>query len=119
MKTTFAYYGLDKNKNFLQAPICKCGCGQYASILLTDKDVPGFMYELLEEHDCDYCAIFTVKNDNTVVMGVKIDGDIQVYNCIFEGKTRLLFWELQRDTEFHCYGLIEQIGEERYRIIME
>lgn len=118
-QTTFAYYGLDKTKNFLHAPTCQCGCGRRVNILLTDKDVPGFIYELLEEYECDCCAIFAVKLDNTVVMGIKIDGDIEVYNCTFDGDKMELFEVFQLDMEFHCYGLVEQIGEKEYRIIMD
>lgn len=118
-ETTFAYYGLDKHLNFLQAPICECGCGQYMNVILKDGDVYGIMHELLEEHDCDYCAIFTVKRDDTAITGVKIDGNIIVYDCKIDGQKKELFKAFQEDMEFHCYGLLEQVDEELYRIIME
>ena len=55
---TFKFYGLDATNNFLQAPICGCGCGEYANLILeTDSDVCGFMHVMLEEHDCDHCGI--------------------------------------------------------------
>ena len=33
----FGIYGLDKEKNFLQAPVCECGCGGKAVLLLKDE----------------------------------------------------------------------------------
>ena len=32
----FGAYGLDKEKNFMQAPTCECGCGG-KSVLLIDN----------------------------------------------------------------------------------
>ena len=119
IETTFAYYGLDKNLNFLQAPVCECGCGQCMNMVIKEDDVYGLMHELLDEHDCGYCAIFTVKRNDTAIMGVKIDGDIRMYDCKIDGHKKELFKALQEDMEFHCYGLIEQVNEELYRIIMD
>ena len=118
-ETTFAYYGLDKALNFLQAPICECGCGEYMNMVLKGNDVYEFMHALLEENDCDYCAIFTIKRNNTASMGVKVDDDIKMYDCKINGDGNGLFRAIQEDMEFHCCGLIEQVDDERYRIIMD
>lgn len=116
---TFAYYGLDKSKNFLQAPICECGCGHYAHLILkTDNDIYGFMHTMLEEWDCEHCAIFTVKNDNEVLMGIKLSDGIQCYKCQGDGH-RDLFKGIQEDFEFHCYGILEQVDEKSYSILMD
>lgn len=118
--TNFAYYGLDKSKNFLQAPICECGCGEYMNIILKDdSDICSLMYELLTENDCNHCAIFVVKNDGTVILGAKLDDDIQAYNCKIDGSKKDCFKEIQETWEWHCYGLLEQADEESYRIIMD
>lgn len=123
MKTTFEYCGLDKENNFLQAPICPCGCGEYANIILkSDEDVFGFMYTMLEENECDHCAIFALKDNNHILLGMKIDGEIVCYtakNNSFEHGYEDIFTGLQDKFEFHCYGLLEQVDEESYRIIME
>lgn len=116
---TFAYYGLDKRKNFLQAPICTCGCGHYANLILkNDDDVCSFMHTMLEEWDCSHCAIFTVKNGNEVLMGVKLEDDIKCYKCVAECH-RDLFKDIQNDFEFHCYGILEQVDANSYRIVMD
>lgn len=54
----FGAYGLDKNKNFLQAPLCECGCGEKMSLVLeTNKDLFQFMNVMLIENDCNHCGI--------------------------------------------------------------
>lgn len=119
-KTTFAYYGLDKDKNFLQAPICECGCGNYMDIILNDDDDVGeFMHVMLDEYECNYCAIFAVKRDDMALMGVKTDGGICMYKCKIDGQKKNLFSKIQEVGKFHCYGLLEQVDEKSYRIIMD
>ena len=118
-KSTFAYYGLDKSKNFLEAPVCECGCGSRANIILeTDDDICGFMHTMLEEWDCDHCAIFTVKNNDEVLMGVKLSDGIKCYKCKADGH-RNLFKDIQDDFGSHCYGILEQADETSYKILMD
>ena len=123
-KVTFEYCGLDKENNFLQAPICPCGCGNYMSLILKDEDdVFSFMHTMLEEDECNHCAIFVLKNDGYAFMGVKLDGDVQCY--LTKNKAykvtgwKDIFKDIQDEFEFHCYGLLEQVDEESYRIVME
>ena len=33
----FGAYGLDKEKNFMQAPTCECGCGSKGVLLIDDQ----------------------------------------------------------------------------------
>ena len=118
-KSTFAYYGLDKSKNFLEAPICPCGCGQYANVILESyDDICGFMHTMLDEWDCNHCAIFTVKNGDEVLMGVKLSDGIKCYKCKADGH-RDLFKDIQGDFQFHCYGILEQVDDTSYKIIMD
>ena len=35
----FGAYGLDKNKNFLQAPLCECGCGEKQVLYLRQRKI--------------------------------------------------------------------------------
>lgn len=118
-ETTFAYYGLDKDKNFLQAPLCECGCGHYANLVLEDDDdICGFMHAMLEEHECNHCAIFTVKGGDEVLMGIKSDDGIKCWKCMAEGRENL-FKDIQDGYQFHCYGFLEQVGDNLYRILMD
>ena len=51
----FAAYGLNKFKNFLNAPICECGCGNKTHILLKDDEaLLNLTGQLLSEHDCEH-----------------------------------------------------------------
>ena len=42
----FGAYGLDKEKNSMQAPTCECGCGSKGVLLIDNrKDLFRFMYD--------------------------------------------------------------------------
>lgn len=119
---TFASCGLNAENNFLQAPICRCGCGGYGDLVLdTKQDLYDLIYTLLNEYDCEHCAIFAVCLDNTIVMGAKLSDGIKIYTSEFKEKSKcytMIAWT-QEDFEFHCYGLIEQIDVDTYRIVMK
>ena len=121
MSITFKKCGLNKKNNFLQAPMCDCGCGGTASLVLkSEDDVYSFMHMMLEEHDCEHCGIFTFKNDGeTVLMGLKLDGDIQCYKAAVNGGFTGSLKDIQKTLKLHCYGLLEQIGEDLYSIVMD
>ena len=121
-QTTFEYYGLDINKNFLQAPKCECGCGGYAGIVLeTDQDVSDFVYTMLDEYECNHCGIFVLKKNNDILMGLKLDGEIKCYAGEKSGqdKNDKIFADIQKELDLHAYGLLEQISDDTYKIIME
>lgn len=120
-KTTFASCGLDKRNNFLQAPICPCGCGHYANLILkTRQDLYNFMGTMLENHECNHCAIFTLCKDGSAVMAVKLEDGIKIYGVNENEKsTKKIIAEINEDIQFHCYGLLEQVDTESYKIIMD
>lgn len=120
-KMTFKFYGLDAENNFLQAPICECGCGQYANLVLeTDDDVFGFMYAMLEEHECLHCGIFAFKqNGEHVLIGLKLDGEIQCYIAKINGDIKDSLIDIQDDLQLHCYGLLEQVDDNLWSIVMD
>ena len=120
-KITFKLCGLNSKKNFLKAPICECGCGEYANLILeTDNDVYGFMHTMLEEHDCEHCGIFVFKkNGKDVLMGLKLSGEVKCYQAKIDGKTKGSLADIQRDLQLHCYGLLEQIADDLYSIVMD
>lgn len=120
-KITFATCGLNAENNFLQAPICPCGCGEYASLILnTKRDLYNFMETLLEEHDCDYCAIFALCNDESHAFVVKADGTIAhcQANSSYDEVMKTIA-HLQEEIQFHCYGLLVQVDTDLYKIVMD
>lgn len=123
-KVTFKLVGLNKNNNFLQAPICECGCGQYANLVLeNDDEVYSFICTMLDEHDCQHCGIFALKDNGSILTGLKLDGEIKCYlmqNNSFEEEGWInTFRDLQKELKLHCYGLLEQVGENLYSIVMD
>ena len=116
---TFADCGLNKENNFLEAPMCTCGCGQYANLVFEDKgDVANFIHTMLDEHDCGHCAIFAFLKNDEMLIGIKLDYETKVY-CAAGEDLEVGIAEIQKDMEFHCYGLLEQVDDNLYKIIME
>ena len=122
MKTplTFRSCGLNRTQNFLESPICPCGCGERANIILkTNKEVFDFIGAMLYENDCNHCAIFVVRNDGTMNFGIKLsEDDIQLYRCN-DRNSKQVIADMQKAYKFHYYGLLQQTGDESYTIIMD
>ena len=120
-KITFELCGLDSENNFLQAPICECGCGEYAGLVLeTDDDVCSFMHTMLEEHDCEHCGIFAFNQNGTdMLMGLKLSGEIKCYKGGVEGGIEGSLVDIQNELQLHCYGILEQVEENLYGIVMD
>lgn len=113
-------FGLDPEFNMLSAPTCKCGCGGKALVCLEDEDdVYGFLYSILAEQECTYCAAFAITEDNMMLGVIKCDDD---YDFI-ESKERMddysRIGEMFYDLELHIYGLIVAIGHGEYKIVEE
>ena len=120
-KITFEFCGLNKENNFLQAPKCECGCGGYAGLILeTDNDVCSFMHTMLEEHDCEHCGIFAFKkNSADMLMGLKLDGEIKCYEVQVQGGSEGPLVDIQNELKLHCYGILEQVDNDLYSIVMD
>lgn len=120
-RMTFKFCGLNQKNNFLQAPICECGCGHYANLVLdTDDDVCGFMYTMLEEHDCEHCGIFAFKqNGEDMLMGLKLSGEVNCYHVKVNRGVKGSLSDIQKDLQLHCYGLLEQVDDNLYSIVMD
>lgn len=118
---TFELCGLNPKDNFLQAPICECGCGQCANLILeTDDDVCSFMHIMLEDHDCEHCGIFTFKQNNKdMLMGLKLDGETKCYKVQVEGGVEDSLIDIQNELQLHCYGILEQVENNLYSIVMD
>ena len=120
---SFAGYGLNKFKNFMQAPKCDCG-GNCKIILKETKDLFGFMNQVLTDNECDCCAIFAHTYDEKMYAAIK---------CIYEGKevnedeTIVDFFGVDNDLEFfqemdakiglHCYGLMIETEKGKWKVI--
>lgn len=66
--------GLDPDRNFLKAPECECGCGGKANIILyNEDDVLDFCEMMcLENDECNYCGVFVVMEDESLLMAIKL-----------------------------------------------
>ena len=69
----FGAYGLDKDKNFLCAPVCECGCGEKAVLLLDNQNLFSFMFNVLMENECNHCAIFAHAFDGNMYAALKVE----------------------------------------------
>ena len=116
----FSAYGLDKNKNFLQSPLCECGCGEKMSLVLEDiKDLFQFMYAMLMENDCNHCGIFAYAFDGSMYTALKVENETDDPVLFFQIKESDLgfFREWDDELELHCYGLIIETQRGLWKII--
>lgn len=116
----FSAYGLDKNKNFLQSPLCECGCGEKMSLVLEDiKDLFQFMYAMLMENDCNHCGIFAYAFDGSMYTALKVENETDDPVLFFQIKESDLgfFREWDDELELHCYGLIIETRKGLWKII--
>ena len=64
--------GLDPENNFLQAPICECGCGRKTNIILyDDDDVLDFCAMMCDVNGCEYCGVFAITEDKSILITIK------------------------------------------------
>lgn len=128
----FSGYGLNKFKNFLQAPECDCGCDGKGVLLLNGKkDLFGFMNAMLLDNKCGCCAIFAHSYDNKMYAGIKCveyDEDGEIINDSSEDGTPVKFFtvdddyyeffqELDANIGLYCYGLIIETNKGQWKII--
>ena len=116
----FSAYGLDKDKNFLQAPLCECGCGEKMSLVLEDiKDLFQFMNAMLMENDCNHCGIFAYAFDGSMYAALKVENETDDPVLFFQIKESNLgfFREWDDELELHCYGLIIETRKGLWKII--
>lgn len=118
-KLTFRSCGLDISNNQLVAPICKCSCGErMVMVLKDDQTVADFIGGMLNEIDCDHCAIFAIKSNGNLIFGQKTDEDIICYQLKTNNAAQKIL-EMQQTLKFHCYGLIQQVDETSWKVVME
>ena len=116
----FGAYGLDKNKNFLQAPLCECGCGEKTSLVLeTKEDLFQFINVMLMENDCNHCAIFAHAFDGSMYATLKVENESGDPVLLFKVEESDLgfFKEWDNELDLHCYGLIIETKNGLWKII--
>ena len=115
----FGIYGLDKEKNFLQAPVCECGCGGKAVLLLKDeKELFGFMFNVLMDHECNHCAIFARRNNGDMYAALKVENETDDPVMFFGQKDNNNFFkEWDDELDLHCYGLLIETKNGEWKII--
>ena len=115
----FGAYGLDKEKNFMQAPTCECGCGGKGVLLINDrKELFGFMYNVLMENECNHCAIFSHSFDDTMFAALKVYNETCEPILFFSQEENMTFFkEWDDELELHCYGLMVEIQPGKWKII--
>lgn len=116
----FAAYGLDVEKNFLQAPVCECGCGEKAVLLLDDiKELFHFMYDVLMEYECEHCAIFAHSFDGNKYAAIKTDNDTDEPVLFFGVDEDYIdfFKEWDEELGLCCYGLLIEVNKGEWKVI--
>ena len=64
---TFTELGLDEDFNFLEAPCCGCG----NKMTLETDDIQQFCGDMLYEDECDWCGLFVIRLNGTVLVTLK------------------------------------------------
>lgn len=115
---TFEKCGLDIKKNFMQAPVCECGCRGKASIILnSQRDVSQFCGQMCTENDCNQCAVFAINKDNSLIGAIKLGDDIRIIGSAGSLDDYRTLGEFADEFELHCYGLICWIKDNLYDAI--
>lgn len=110
--------GLDIEKNFIQAPVCKCGCGGKGSIVLNSQsEVSQFCGQMCAENDCNQCAVFAINKDNSLIGAIKLGDDIQIIGSTGSLDDYGILGDIAKEFELHCYGLICWIKDNLYDVV--
>ena len=127
VKESFAKYGLDVRKNFLSAPVCKCGCGQKMLMCLESlRDAVGFARAVLEEQECCFCFVGLVPMDSAPRIVIKVKGEEEKEPSIlvtkYDGAVcsrnyKKIFAPLDEEFDFHWIGLIVEVEPGSWKIV--
>ena len=120
----FAMRGLNKYRNILSAPECKCGCGNKVDILLpTQKELIDFCGTILFENGCCRSAIFLIHHNGKqevilTVPGYDEEKDIEYIEGIsgFEDQNVDAFAKFDAEAGLHCYGMMIEKEPGEWRV---
>lgn len=117
---TFAELGLDEEFNFLEAPYCDCGCGN--KMLLVIDDIQQFCGDMLFEDECDWCGLFVIRLNGTVLVALKTgctEEDINFMEMKVPHGNYKNIGDIFEEMELDEYGLLVEVRKGEYKIIEE
>lgn len=121
----FKDFGLDAELNFLESPLCECGCGSRLDIILkSNEDIRDFIVGMISENECNQCAVFVLKKDDTMLFGFSQENDdeIQTYEAKFDFEDDVLNYdisELINTIHAHMYGILIEKEPGLFKILMD
>lgn len=90
-----------------------------------EQMVINFMYEILEDIECPYVAIFAITQSNHIIIGHKNEDEIQcgvakpdVGTKNSRNYVKKVLAGCQKEMEYPYYGLLEQVDDSHYVVIM-
>ena len=115
---TFTELGLDEDFNFLEAPCCECG----NKMTLETDDIQKFCGDMLYEDDCDWCGLFVIRLNGTVLVTLKTgctEEDINYMKMKVPHGNYKNIGDIFDEMELHKYGLLVEVRKGEYKIIEE
>lgn len=110
----FGAYQLDVKKNFLEAPVCPCGCKEKPLAMLHTKDeLFQFMENVLVEETCEQCGIFAYGLNGKMCAAIKLANTDSIHFIESETENEIKFFkDLDEALQLHQYALMieTQIG---------
>lgn len=115
---TFTELGLDEDFNFLEAPCCGCG----NKMTLETDDIQQFCGDMLYEDECDWCGLFVIRLNGTVLVTLKTgctEEDITFMEMKVPHGNYKNIGDIFDEMELHKYGLLVEVRKGEYKIIEE
>lgn len=115
---TFTELGLDEDFNFLEAPCCECG----NKMTLETDDIQQFCGDMLYEDKCDWCGLFVIRLNGTVLVTLKTgctEEDINFMEMKVPHGNYKNIGDIFDEMELHKYGLLVEVRKGEYKIIEE
>ena len=119
MKITFHSCGLNKKHNLFENPLGNVElAGESATIINVKGDVCRFIYQELKTNNCECCAIFALQIDGTMIYGHKSGDGIHLYEYDGPDVVKAIA-HFQKEYKYKKYGLLQQINDTLYNIIVD
>ena len=115
---TFTELGLDEDFNFLEAPCCEGG----NKMILEIDDIQQFCGNMLYEDECDWCGLFAIRLNGTVLVTLKTgctEEDINFMEMEVPHGNYKNIGDIFDEMELHKYGLLVEVRKGEYKIIEE
>ena len=113
----YSYYGLNRKRNFLEAPDCECGCGGKMVICLSDdNELFSFCANVLSDHDCSKSAVFIIRHDGKMQMAIYEPKEKAARAATFENPTTHSFSDFEGTVHLCCYSLLIEQSKGEYMI---